>query len=110
MAATTVLEALEQARKLISERKHWTQRTYARTAYGRPLDNPRDWRACKWCLDGALIKVTNETGPYNAIWDILNRLTGPYVTPIGYNDAHTHAEVIALLDRAIEAERAKVAA
>jgi hypothetical protein len=57
--AETVLDALIKARTLIADIKNWTQRQGARAINGRPVPITSDL-ACRWCAEGALLKVTGS--------------------------------------------------
>jgi hypothetical protein len=100
----TTLDVLQAARNLISDPAHWTQGYWARTADG-DLVQPEHPMAVCWCVAGAVNKV--GLLDKKAIWMAIIALeTILDVTPwkrllFDYNDEHTHAEVLALLDRAI---------
>lgn len=100
----STLEILTAARELISDRKKWTKGETARDSRSRTV-SPRDERAVRWCSFGAVVKVT---GPdYSAAW-CAKRTMDRHIPEIGlyhFNDTHTHAEVLAAFDKAIEAER-----
>lgn len=97
------LDALKKARELIKDPSNWTQRASARNSAGESR-SPSSSSACCWCASGALEKVCNKffIGP----WDALSRFT-KMQTVITFNDSHTHAEVLALFDKAIAAEESK---
>lgn len=92
----TALESLRSARARIATPDRWTQSAAARDSGGRGVEATDPSAVC-WCLiatlqlsrwlehENALTAVTIETGGYLA----------------QFNDTHTHAEVLAALDRAI---------
>lgn len=104
----TTLEILKAARELISVPERWTQKESARHKNGNAIDW-YDPNASCWCSSGALSKVFGS-GSYRSLTNcsgILNEVAGGSF--VYYNDAHTHAEVLAMFDRAIsiaEAENA----
>jgi hypothetical protein len=83
-------------RVLLADRGAWTQRTAARDADNKIVDCWSD-KARSWCLVGA----AHALGYHEIIGDTLELIVaGDYGN---FNDTHTHAEVLAALDRAIEA-------
>lgn len=102
------LEILKAGRELISDPARWTQNVTARDAQD-------DWAfasdqdAVCWCSLGALLKI-GGSGYQDAIdaLDISALQLGSQQATL-FNDTHTHAEVLAMWDRAIAAESAKVA-
>lgn len=113
-APKTTLEILRAARELIATPERWTKGWYARDTEGRGvflhdlaagLGRP----SC-YCLDGAFIAVskdslaTSRMGLAAALG--FHWLEDMYI----WQDAEdrTHAEVLARLDAAIQAEEAKV--
>lgn len=97
-----VLEALIAARKKIENPANWTQRCEARNSSGTPT-HYYSKNACAYCAGGALASVG---APYlTSAYDFMEKLIGQSVP--GFNDSHTHAEVLAMFDCAIsEAESA----
>lgn len=99
----TVKDILIAARARIAEPDKWTQGAGARAANGS-ITRVRSKEACRWCVLGA-IEVETGPGPdFLAAADAVEcQLSdGPWLLS-RFNDTHTHAEVLALLDRAIEA-------
>jgi hypothetical protein len=97
----TPVEILKAARGRIDTPDKWTTGAYARTADNK-TQNCDSGYACKWCAYGAILLVTEEpTGEYfEAVRMLEDECDGSVVN---YNDTHTHAEVLAAFDRAIEA-------
>lgn len=93
---------LQRMRTLLADPQCWTQGACGRDAKGHQLTVPHPEVTC-WCLMGAAIQtighdITDE------IDDHLN--DSPLLEGISYirfNDTHTHAEVLALLDERINA-------
>lgn len=84
------LEILTAARTLIHDPDHWCQGTY--------VDFRLDGDA--YCLSGAIFKIS--AGEYDAADRSMIQLSEiAHSTVTFFNDTHTHAEVIGLLDQAI---------
>lgn len=99
---TQVVKLLQDARNLISKPENWTQDDFAKTADGSGTYSCSDEAVC-WCSLGALIKVSppdenNQTKKPAKL--ALRKAMGGAIAI--FNDAHTHAEVIAAWDKAIE--------
>lgn len=107
---------LIQAKGLIDTPEKWAQEAYALDHEGREAGEWED-RACRFCTVGALYRTsfgvreqvqlidTNEV--LNSAYILLDRIMrekyGHRGSLIGFNDSHTHQEVMALFDAAIEA-------
>lgn len=99
------------ARKKIENPENWTQGELARNINGKPVP-VKDTSAVQWCLIGAIQHGTNYNSWFytencsifpSGIRKILNTVIGTESTHISdFNDSHSHAEVLALLDKAIE--------
>lgn len=95
---------LKSARAKIAEPEHWCRGACARSATGRPVyctplrTSPR---ATAFCLEGAIITAARETGEYGYLQFVgeLRKFCGDEVAD--FNDSHSHAEVLAVLDAAI---------
>lgn len=125
------LQILREGRKLIADREKWTQGQYARmspdsesTLKGTGCNSASPKAVC-WCSGGALRYLAmearmDEDGFMLDMWyktpnhekaeqeanTILNRVAsrasaGEYNSIEGYNDSHTHEEVLAAWDAAI---------
>lgn len=95
-------EVLIAARLLIARPERWTHGASARYADGLSC-GPQSPHAVCWCATGALIRVTPPFGS-GLLWGALRMLREVVVMePALYNDTHTHAEVLIMYDRAIEA-------
>jgi hypothetical protein len=99
----TALDKLRAARDLISDPERWTQGTIARDWTGKQTTADAVDAFC-WCAIGALEKVASNAQPFRALrW----AMPSGYRSIVSFNDTHTHAEVLALFDKAIaELERA----
>lgn len=97
----TVVQILKDARALIADEENWTQCFRALDGEGKIIDE-RSRYACKFCSVGAIARVSAGSGADEmAVRDLLRKsLTGGH-TITSFNDTHTHAEVLALFDRAI---------
>lgn len=113
----TVLQALKKARKLIEKEENWTRKVSARDARGKEVEAIANEAVC-WCAYGALERVcTRKKGDVVAwAWSLIALWDSIPVKPrVGklvlsaYNDRRTttHADILALYDRAIAAEQAK---
>ncbi len=108
MNATTneVLTLLRAARERISNPKHWTRGTWARTKGGEPCPSKAP-DACCWCALGALSYAKPADAPSDlwtraliALWPDLRwgrRTDGIAV----FNDLNSHEEVLMMFDKAI---------
>ena len=90
-------ESLRRVRKRIEKLENWTRVTMARDKNGE-LTDPRSPLAITWCLLGALAK---EQVDCMTVWDALRKQSGEYGISY-FNDSHTHAEVLALVDETIK--------
>lgn len=109
-----VAELLKAARKVIEKPENWTQRVLARNVVGSEVDTDSA-EACRWCTMGALFRVLDER---NGCDNLINRSRPflnkaaqqlsllPWDCAESYNDSHTHAEVLALFDKAIASAEA----
>ena len=104
-------EVLRAARAKIEKAENWTQEEYGRDAQGLPADVRV---ACALCSIGAVLAVCDEvrSAPETRAINLLREQTPGYsecwvYDPlVKFNDTHTHAEVLALFDRAISAAEA----
>ena len=105
------VEIFEEARELISVPERGTQHSVARDNESNSVrfDSPR---AVCWCIAGALALTSHKngvklTGPIASILrevqNILESLEPGTNAWIGFfNDTHTHAQALQLLDKAIK--------
>lgn len=113
----TTLEILKRARELIASPDKWIQGSWGATADSGPTH--QNHRPCRFCVWGA-VKVA--AGAYGdsfdresyqksyVAWRAVERMLAPGLTGgVQYNDlpTTTHADILALLDRAITAEEAR---
>jgi len=91
-------QVLIKARELISKPENWTQRATARSADGRRVSALSTEAVC-YCAMGAMVKVAPLY-----LGSRLDFLLSAAVqeSAAHYNDTHTHAEVLAMFDKAIE--------
>ena len=99
----TTLKILTATRVLIAEPARWTKGAYARNRNGDEIEHDRPGAVC-WCLVGALKKAGHFTWDLEIPADVTAclRKVGVRSQTI-WNDAkrRTHAQVVAMLDRAI---------
>ncbi len=99
------LEILQGARDLLAEESRWCQHFSACTDAGQPC-GAKSPSATRWCLAGAMCKSGGMGHPGGLLGIIGPSLPEGYDWLSEFNDASTHAEVLALLDRAIAARAA----
>jgi len=92
------LELLKKVREQLSDPKCWTRHAIARDKDDRALEFGDDPRAVCWCLVGAFEKVGGHIHSFSSMLAYLREGVG---TLGPWNDTHSHAEVLALLDRKI---------
>ena len=111
----TTREVLTEARRILTPDGAWTQDAVARDADGDPVSEGNERAVC-WCVDGAVaLAATGPSGWDSGAWTDAMTLLSEAVMPgrgeldpgvIAWQDApgRTQAEVLGLLDRAIEEE------
>jgi len=106
-AVVNTLDILIAVRELIADESRWTQEAAARDAKGWVV-HPRAEEACRWCVYGALLRISrsygNSMGPAWELLDDVAREAG-YSSPVRLNDECGHAAILMALDRAIERAR-----
>lgn len=99
MNERSTVEVLRAARERISDPERWTQHRLSDTVpHGYEPEQMR--RGSCWCAMGALICEAGSIGQY---LDAADYLPGGGT----WNDSHTHAEVVAAFDCAIEVAEAE---
>jgi len=108
---TTPKQILTDMRALLADPAHWTKRAFARNQHGEPVSTFNPDAVC-YCLVGALSKVLKEHQMFtdDTVY-LVERLLRSTVAEISggtqsvsqFNDSHEHAEVLAALDKTIEA-------
>lgn len=91
-------EVLKAARELISVPERWTQGKMSRMSNGE-FALPKSILAVCWCAEGAVEKVSSKGDAVDAIIALQKGADG--MRPFVINDTRTHAEVLAMFDRAI---------
>lgn len=95
-------EVLVAARAKIAKRENWTKYVLARTKRGFVV-GPRTTGAACWCSYGAIDCVMpDHADGYSAYSTLDSFMDGDAPA---FNDTHTHEEVLAAFDRAIEATK-----
>lgn len=101
-------ELLIQAKSLIDSPEKWTQQVYARDKDGRTVLVDSEEAVC-FCSLGSLRKMGVSDELYHNAVTILNttarQISDWRMAAVDFNDAHSHKEVMALWDRAIEAAK-----
>ncbi len=100
------IELLTSARNLIADPEHWTQRAFARDGFGNSIGPTAD-SACSWCSLGALTKSFGNIWWPESHCEPLEQAIGQLhpdnlMSLADFNDSHTHQEVLAVFDKAIE--------
>jgi hypothetical protein len=102
----TTIEALRRMRELLA--KGWTQDCCCRDRRGMPIETGNAF-AVSWCVIGAALTACpmNEQEALNVLRDNIGEEYDRKMRL--WNDApgRTQSEVLALMDRVIEAEEAK---
>jgi hypothetical protein len=94
-SAISTLDVLLAARKLIEKPENWCQYRYG--------------TGSAMCAEAAILRssfASSHSG-YSALVAVCDLIGAKWTDLPEFNDAHTHAEVLALFDRAIENERTK---
>lgn len=104
----TPIELAKKARDLIADPKHWTKNAFAKDRLGFAVET-ESAKAVRFCSIGAVSRATFELDSrysypnidiVKTVKDALHDNMGNAV--IKFNDNHTHEEVLAAWDRAIE--------
>lgn len=92
---------LKRVRKLISDERKWARETFARDAFGNPV-NTLDSSACSFCLAGAMGRVGACEAAFSAVLATLV-LDGRSRSIGSFNDDPSvgHAGVLGVVDRTI---------
>jgi hypothetical protein len=105
-----VADVLKAARARIEKPEHWTQGAFARNALGRNV-HPTHPSACCFCVEGAVRYADmrlpgSQRGAARTQLDTTAYEISGNCYAAAFNDAPstTHADVLALFDRAIERE------
>lgn len=93
------VEVLKAARELISDPAHWTKGRFARTEKGSPINYESPSAVC-FCSAGALMRVTwGDIKIYQSALEIMIAEMDGNI--FGFNDLHTHPEILDRFDAAI---------
>lgn len=101
-----VIANLKAAKALITKPENWTQKAFARTINNKLTDSCSADAVC-YCAVGTIQKVSNdvyESLEYKLLSSAMvnKELTNNQCYVAEYNDTHTHEEVLAKFDEAIE--------
>ena len=106
----TTLQILKAARELLSTPERWTKGWSARDAAGNRLATTDPDAVC-WCAGGAVERITGGSTQSGGKAEIVLAIVLPdKAICLGlWNDAPstTHADILALYDRAIALEEAR---
>lgn len=100
-----ISEKLKAAKQIIINPEAWTQGCIARDPEGEQVSYTDPTAVC-YCSFGAILKAVNggDIRPVSAAEPVvayLNRSAGSWSSIGGWNDTHSHAEVINGFDTAI---------
>lgn len=96
------LTLLKKARHLISKEENWTKFAFAKDANGVETASKGNDAIC-WCSIGAMRKFVGLDFCTDALGELMLAMPEDCRQSVGaFNDSHTHAEVLALFDKAIE--------
>lgn len=96
---------LQAMRAQLTPVKHWTWCAFARDAQGNAVV-PTDPRAVSFDLAGCHRHLVNAKPLPRALWQALRESAGNiYLEDFNDHPSTTHADVLALLDRAIAIEQ-----
>lgn len=102
----TALDILKAARELLSDAKRWGKHLTASDSWGNSV-SPTSPSAHCWCVYGAIEKARSSMDDNDRAEVLLAKYLPPKETGIStFNDRLTtsHADILALFDRAIAAE------
>lgn len=104
-----VLRVLRDAKELIRDARHWTNRATARDQIGH-IVSPDAPNAVCWCADGAIYRVSGGRWViYNTAGCALSEATEELFNTDDYffvNDKLGHNAILRAFDRAIEKDEA----
>ena len=106
------LQLLMETRDLISKKEHWTQNAFAKNELGVIVHHTSE-TAHSFCIVGALNRVTDKRfgiqantateAAWKLVADAMPGLQSGLKSGLTvFNDKHTHEEVIAVLNKAID--------
>lgn len=99
----TPKDVLCEARRLIENPDRWVGKCrMAEAVDGREV-GPNHPDAYRFCLIGALKRASLNEVEYDVARHVVGELLGDHLIGV-WNDNHTHAEVIGLLDQAIASQ------
>lgn len=103
------LEGLLAIRELLAVPERWTKEVGARDATGKHVNSTSPEAVC-WCLVGAAVHFEIPTYPIERALGEAGGFGRSQITEFNDDEATTHPDILALLDRAISSERAKASA
>jgi hypothetical protein len=103
----TIAETLKAAKAKIESPENWIQQNYAQDSQGKGV-SPESPKAVCWCSMGAVRAVA---GSFSKEAEDAVLFLGNQVGEAAwvFNDDHSHAEVLAMFDKAIAAAEKEVA-
>jgi hypothetical protein len=106
------LKDLKALRKLLGSAKRWCRNNWATDRKGLSVES-RSETAVAWCLLGGARKVTDDSFAFSDLVVALEKQVPPrWLRNVAmFNDARhrTHKQILALIDKAVDAEKSKCA-
>ena len=110
MTPTEIAALLRKARAKIEQPECWTKGANARDKQGRRIDSEKSPKAACWCANGAIFWAAPDKREAHQLLRILQLhasvTTLLYVHSFNDDPTTTHADILALFDRAIAAQEA----
>ncbi len=101
-------QIIQEVLNLLSDKNKWTQYALARDIKGNRLD-PCDFLAVRWCLLGAVRKLSSSDEEYVKMKEELCIFSEAYslkqnqeVSPVHLNDCYGHKAVLKFLQTYLE--------
>lgn len=110
LSADTILAQLSAARALLA--KGWCQGTAARNVHGHTVPYT-DSHAVAFCVNGAMIRagafdLDHDKGAFKYVLAAGNFGNAPYLANWNDSSRRRHADILALMDHAVEMRRAEL--
>ena len=99
----TPQEILIAAKAKIDTPDKWTKGDFAQNSDGDPVPSKSPYAVC-FCSLGALYSLDIPPDLLGPVYDALDKAMGDE-TVTHFNDTHTHSQVMAAWDKAIEASK-----
>lgn len=103
---TDIVQILTDAKALIDTPEKWTKGWFARSANNRRVRQGSN-KACRWCVVGAVGVASGSSGSCaaRALAALRECCSEDFIADFNDDPATTHADIMALFDRAIARAR-----